>query len=259
MKIPKAKIEERAIGALSAIVDMHPTMRGQFYTMDKEMSWDGYIWIFNSQSDQCKDSFDDKVSVQIKGHIDQKERYLNEQRITYAVDLADLKVYFKSTGVLYFVVFMSENGEKREVFYTSLFPSKIKAYLDEAEKKGNRKNKSIPFTKLEKNPEDLYIIVKQFSIECKKQGFGDGPIVQSTIEEEDLGNVETIVAQAVGAGDEKDFLKRLSTGNVCIYGKVQGSSIPRPITWKDTSVEMFTKEVNRAVEIKHSLHYIEHT
>lgn len=34
MKIPKAKTEERAIGALSAIVNMHPTMRGQFYTMD---------------------------------------------------------------------------------------------------------------------------------------------------------------------------------------------------------------------------------
>lgn len=83
--------------------------------------------------------------------------------------------------------------------------------------------------------------------------------MQSTIEEKDLGNVETIMALVVGAGDEKDFLKRLSTGNVCIYGKVQGSSIPRPITWKDTSVEMFKKEVNRAVEIKHSLHYIENT
>ncbi len=41
------KIENRAIGALRNIVDEHLTMDSQFNSMDKEMAWDGYIFIRN--------------------------------------------------------------------------------------------------------------------------------------------------------------------------------------------------------------------
>lgn len=38
------KIEDRALGALRNIIDDHATMGHEFHSMDKEMSWDGYIW-----------------------------------------------------------------------------------------------------------------------------------------------------------------------------------------------------------------------
>ena len=62
-----SKIEDRAIGALSNLIDDHQTMGHQFNSMDKEMSWDGYIWIFkNVNGSQNNDNYDDKVPVQIK-------------------------------------------------------------------------------------------------------------------------------------------------------------------------------------------------
>lgn len=65
-KPSNTKIEDRAIGALSNIIDDHQTMGHQFNSMDKEMSWDGYIWIFkNVNGSQNKDNYDDKVPVQI--------------------------------------------------------------------------------------------------------------------------------------------------------------------------------------------------
>ena len=124
------KIEDRALGALSNIIDDHQTMGRQFNEMDKEMSWDGYIWIFKDvNGNQSKANFDDKVPVQIKGHVDEAEKYINKKNITYAVALEDLEIYFNDRGVLYFQIFMSRNGRKREIFYASLFPTKFKYYL----------------------------------------------------------------------------------------------------------------------------------
>lgn len=49
--------------------------------------------------------------------------------------LEDLEVYFNDRGVLYFEIFMSIDGRKREIFYASLFPTKLKYYLENAKKK----------------------------------------------------------------------------------------------------------------------------
>ena len=67
------------------------------------MSWDGSILIFKDNKGSIdKTNFDDEVRVQIKGHIDDpaknksgKKEYLGRQRITYPVELIDLKIYSK--------------------------------------------------------------------------------------------------------------------------------------------------------------------
>ena len=48
------KIEDRALGALRNIIDDHVTMGHEFHSMDKEMSWDGYIWIYKDINGQKK-------------------------------------------------------------------------------------------------------------------------------------------------------------------------------------------------------------
>ena len=112
--VSNTKIEDRAISALSDIVNDHQTMLCQFNSMDKEMSWDGYIWIYKKQNGkQDKENFDDKVPVQIKGHVDRDKKYINKTGITYSVSIADLRVYFRDRGVMYFEIFMSEDGKKK--------------------------------------------------------------------------------------------------------------------------------------------------
>ena len=93
------KIENRAIGVLQNIINAHLTMDAQFNSHDKEMSWDGYIYIYKKNDGNIsKYNFDDKVPVQIKGHIDRENRYLKKQRITYQVELEDLKYIFMTEG-----------------------------------------------------------------------------------------------------------------------------------------------------------------
>lgn len=258
MDLPKAKIEDRAIRALENIVDDHFTMQSQFNRLDKEMSWDGYIEIFKKNAEQSKENYDDKVPVQIKGHIDKEQNYINKKRITYPVKIADLKVYFRDRGVLYFEIFMSEDGKRREIFYSSLFPSKIKSYLETAEKKGNKGSINISFSKLEKTADKLYIIVKQFSNESRKQGFGIGPTVQNTIMIKDIEKVTSITASAVGASNQFEFLQRLSEGDVCLYGTLEGCPIPLPLEWHDDSTYVIRERVHKTLGIESRVFYKEY-
>ena len=48
MNISNSKIEDRALNALESIIDAHNTMSHQFNSLDKEMSWDGYILIYKN-------------------------------------------------------------------------------------------------------------------------------------------------------------------------------------------------------------------
>lgn len=84
--ISSNKIEHRAINALEAIIDEHSTMDHQISANDKEMSWDGCIWIYQKNNgDQSKHNGASRVPVQIKGHLDPNNKYINAKRITYSV------------------------------------------------------------------------------------------------------------------------------------------------------------------------------
>lgn len=258
MEISKSKIEKRAIGALTNLIDEHNTMDSSFNSMDKEMSWDGYIWLFNGNEKQDKIHYDDKVPVQIKGHIDRQKKYMNKKLITYPVNIADLKVYFKDRGVIYFEIFMSKDGTRKEIFYSALFPSKIKSYLKLIRKKGNKNSINITFSKMKNDPNNLYSIVKQFSNESKKQGFGEGPIVQNTINLDGIEQITSVTASAVGTSSLYEFLQKLGTGDVCLYGKREGERIEFPIEWYNGSIYFVKKTINEEISVNGKIYFNEY-
>lgn len=244
-KLSNSKIEERALVVLENIISNHQTMQAQFNSMDKEPSRDGYIWIYKeSDGNQNKKNIDDKVPVQIKGHIDDNEIYLNKSYINYPVSIEDLEVYGNDRGVIYFQVFMSADGARREIFYTLLFPTKVKYYLDKAKKKGNKKNINVSFTKLAPKADKLYAAVKQFSLESKKQGFGNEQIVQSAIKQADIKKVREITASVVGATNEYEVMQRLKTGDVGFYGKLEGNPFSIPLEWTEGTIYFLKKQMN---------------
>lgn len=253
-KPSNSKIEDRAIGALRSIIDIHLTMGHQFNSMDKEMSWDGFIWLYKNKL-QDKRNFDDKIPVQIKGHIDENKKYINKKRINYPVYLDDLQVYFQDRGVLYFQIFMSNDGTESEIFYTSLFSTKNKRYLEKAKNKGNKKSINILFTKLEKKADKIYYVVKQFSNESKKQGFGTEQIVQNAISVNDMDKIKEIKASAVGCYNYFDILKRIGDGDVSFYGIMPGSQLELPIEWHENSTLFLGGVVNNCVCIADKQYY----
>ena len=253
-KLSSTKIEQRALNALESIIDKHLTMSYQFNSQDKEMSWDGYIDIFKiNNGNQSKQNFDDRVPVQIKGHIDDKQRYIIKDRINYSVSLEDLHVYSKEKGVMYFQIFLC--NEQAEVFYTLLYPSKILDYLDKAENRHNQKSINIPFSKLKKDPDTLYNVAKQFSNEGIKQGSAYTPLVQDRIRKDDFDKIEYIKFSAVGVSTPYEALLRLSSGDICFYGKTKDDKYERPIEWLDNSVFCLNNEVNQAVTVENESYY----
>lgn len=270
MNVPNSKIENRALNTLENIIDAHNTMSHQFNSLDKEMSWDGSILIFkDNEGDINKANFDDEVRVQIKGHIDdpvknksRKREYLGRQRITYPVDLIDLEIYSKGGGAIYFEIFMSPDGKESEIFYASLYPSVLKKYIDEkeeklAKKKTRPKNPtlSVVFTRLEKNENVLYKIVKQFSIEKRKQGTGEVALVKDMIMLKDMDKVKSISATAVGIDDGFGLLQRFAAGDICFYGKTEGNPYERPIEWAKDAKFIMRKDVKQSISIGDTLYY----
>lgn len=254
MKTPSAsKTENRALNTLESLIDEHETMSYCFNSMDKEMSWDGYISLpKQTDKQESKENFEARIPVQIKGHNDPHEQYINKDRITWSVDIADLRAYSSEKGVLYFQIFI--NGKHREIFFTSLFPSKLADYIETAEKK-NHKTKKIPFFKLEQTAQELYVVVKQFSDEGIHQGTAYTPLVIDRIRSEDFNKIQAINFTVVGSKSEYETLRRLSTGSVCIYGKMEGDKYFRPLEWRDETEFSFIKTVEQPILVDEELFY----
>ena len=255
MQMPSStKTEHRAVNALEVIIDEHSTMEHQINGNDKEMSWDGYIWLYKKNNGkQSKENFEARVPVQVKGHNDNDRKYLGKNRIMYSVELSDLSAYATEKGVLYFQIFIC--GKEREIYYSSLYPSKIADYLEDAKKKGNSISISVPFSKLEKNADKLYIIAKQFSDEALKQGSAYTSLVQDRIKSIDFDKLTSINLTVVGARNYHDALMRLSSGDVCIYGKTAGDKYFRPMEWHDESKYFVGKDVENEIAIGNEVYY----
>ena len=256
MNLPSStKTEQRAVNALENITDEHLTMGHQFNGNDKEMSWDGYIWLFkNNDGNQSKENLDARVPVQIKGHHDTKKRFYDKKRITYPVELDDLRAYAKEKGVLYFQIFV-DGKNRKEIYYSSLFPSKISDYLERAVGKSNVKSSNIPFIKLEGNADTLYVVAKQFSEEATKQGSAYNPLVVDRIRSIDFDKLKKISLSVVGANDEYSALLRLSSGDVCLYGQMEDDKYPRPLQWVDESKFFVRKDVRQSVSLGDKVYY----
>lgn len=234
--IDKSKIEERAIGVLNNVINDHPTMESKIEHGDKYMSWDGSIILYKPGcTKRTKETYDYDIPVQVKGRTDNVAKYFNEETIKYLVDVRDLKLYYEQRGCLYFIVFFDEESKQGEIFYSSLYPSKIKGYL---ERKGNKRKKqiSLKFSHLKKDANELYCVLAQFGKEMVRQGFGRGQIVSKTIRLDDIASVEALSATVVGAKNEWEFLKKVNSGDACIYGKINGIDFPIEF---DESVKLF--------------------
>ena len=99
---------------------------------DKEPSWDGYIYLYNTDSLKAED-IRYKIPVQIKGK--NKEELLKRKSFTYPVKYKHLRNYNRHDGVFYFVIIISNDGNDKEIFYNALTPIKLQKELKGTESK----------------------------------------------------------------------------------------------------------------------------
>lgn len=253
MHLSTSKIEDRAIRVLANVIDTYPHLHPRLNTGDKEMSVDGYIEMYSQNGLQNKENFDDKIWVQVKGHIITDKYDIGKNHIVYPVQINDLKVYLKDRGIIYFQIFMSEDNTEQHIFYCSLLPLKIKTLLETA--KNNKSFINITFVKLEHPKDELNKILKQFSHESKKQGCGEGQLIRNACSLSDLKSSDTISATSYISDNTNDVLVKLSTGEISLYRSTKNSKIQIPILTNEKMRFINQNPQQESVTIKGTIYY----
>lgn len=188
---------------------------------DKGPSWDGYILIYRDKK-KTKDGLG-RVQVQIKGRVCGKCK----DTMTYSVSTKDLNNYLDNGGVIFFVVYMSSQGDQTEIYYCELLPVKIRMLLKD---KGNQKNRTIylhPFPKESHKKENLFFSF--FDNSVKQASFARAKL-PSLEEIDEAGNLESVCIAPIGCDiDFTDLQKTLVENDVYCYAKIKGASVLQPI------------------------------
>lgn len=113
--IPK-DIEELATNAVKKSILTSKFLSQYISENDKEPSWDGFVYIYSREEKTKKDLYG-RVPVQVKGKYWED---LSKDQIVYSIEIADLKSYLTDGGVLFFVTYIADGGNKERIYYAQL-------------------------------------------------------------------------------------------------------------------------------------------
>jgi hypothetical protein len=137
--------------------------------------------------------------------------------------------------VCYFVIAISNDGEKASIFYNALTPIKLQPLLKGNEHKRPEQTKSITLIRLKNNDKTLlYNMLLQFGHDSKEQGSGE--LVRKSISISDLKNIDSIKMTSY-ASDRNEVLENIQTGEVCLFGHLSSADIWLPFSY-DTQKNM---------------------
>lgn len=210
------KIEMGAVLALKNLIQLNDLMKDYINDNDKEPSWDGHINLYRSD-DMKTENIKYRIPVQVKGKNDNS--LLKKQRISFPVEYKHLRNYYQDGGVFYVVVAISDDRRKTTIFYNALTTVKLNALLKKSENKKPDQTKNIVLEKLKTNDHPfLFKILTQFGYDREKQGSGNGEIIEKAINIDVIDKVDSIRVTSYIAENEADALKKVSTGELCLYG-----------------------------------------
>lgn len=226
------KIEKGAILALKKIIYLHGKMNELLKEEDKEPSWDGDILIYSSE-DLKVENILYRISTQVKGKND--ESWLNKKSVTYPVEYRHLRNYLNDGGVCYFVIAISDDGERTTIFYNALTPIKLKSILKGKEKKKPDQTRSVPLNRLTNNDKnELFRVLMQFGHDSGEQGAKE--LIRKSISLKNIEKIDSIRATAF-VPDETSIIKKVATGEACLFGHLRDANIWVPFDY-DTQTQM---------------------
>lgn len=127
-----ADIENIAVSAVMAEVAGAEFLKSYIASKDTGPSLDGYICGY-SKKGYAKKNEKGRAPVQIKGKESTAANLLQE-RISYSVDVADMKAFKRECGTIFFVVlFDKEDPSHTRIYYNPLLPYDINEILKDKE------------------------------------------------------------------------------------------------------------------------------
>lgn len=157
-------IESMAISAVQNAISKTDYLGEQINKGDREPSWDGSIYVYNTPgNNHKKEDYMATVPVQVKGMIKNDH---SAERIKYGVSVVDLKNYRIVGGTMFFVVYISSNGETK-IYYNSLLPFELNKILKNV---GKRKSVFVEFMAFPTDKTEITNCVMNFARDMDKQG-----------------------------------------------------------------------------------------
>lgn len=156
-----SKVEKVGVSYLSAFIAGSDILDPKFDTDDKNISWDGTIYVFENEKRE-KEFYSGTVPVQIKC-TDVEE--FSDEFVSHKFEVKDLINYEKNGGILLFVV--EVKSQNRQFFFSMLLPSDLKDIL---RTKGGKKTRSLRLTHLsDENTNTIENVCREFILHSKKQ------------------------------------------------------------------------------------------
>ena len=216
-------IEKAAINYLTDELIVTKKLSPDISKNDKEPSWDGNIYIYRG-TNFSKENLLGRVPVQVKGK-QEKSKNLKKEKISYPVEIVDLKNYLSDGGVIFFVILINEeNLKKRKIYYADLPPVRLKIEL---EKSKNQITKSIKFKEFSSdNQRKVSILLNCLQNFKKQSSFSDIPLL--TIDELNKNNIERIEIPFVSIKEEIPQ-KALLNSDIYLYARLKNSPIFQPV------------------------------
>ena len=122
----KNKIEQKAITKVRNLIDEIEFFTYEFKQMDKNISWDGTIEMYNGNID-IKENYDYTLDVQVKGSTTNNKKFSSKYR--FPLDKTDLENYLKKDGTILIICVFKKGGSEYKLYYANLLPYNIRILL----------------------------------------------------------------------------------------------------------------------------------
>ena len=243
------QIEEDAIDYLKMALKKSKHINREISEGDKEPIWDGHIYFYKDIERRNID-FLERIPVQVKGSDDNYN-----ENVGYPISRINLEHYLTEGGVLYFVVYLKDDSPT--VTYASLTPKVIKhVLLASDKKKEDIKNISIRMKPLPTKEDELNFLFLNFIQKRKYQkGFAH---IDWRSHESIFKNSESFDGELEFKFIGKDYLAILDnaiTGELDLYYKPKGASVPEPLLDEIAELQLFEeKEMRVQIQGKERLY-----
>lgn len=231
-------IEKTAVAAVKEEIRRYEELQDFILENDKMPSYDGQIFVYETKHRSKR--IVGIIQVQVKG---KKVSSFSADKITYSIDVCDLRNYFANGGVILFVVEIIDYRTTK-TYYSSLLPLDLKDIVDKL--KPDQEKKSVLLEYISSIPASFYDVCRQFVEDEKKQ--------RSTIQyvTEELDAYEKMEFSIV-ADPNIDIEKKVLSMPVYLYG-IRSSNNPSIPIRKVQFVEI-QHEIEREIYIDNEIYF----
>lgn len=216
---------------------------------DKEPVWDGSIFAYKN-SVWSNENLIGRAPVQVKG---KKSKTITKSTITYPVPVTNLVQYRNEGGVIYFVVYMTED-KKKKIYYASLLPFILNQYIKMA---NGKKSISISLKSLPERESDFENIVINFVNDRRRQIIcknGKNWSIDEVVDLLGADNVHLNCNFTCIGYDKSDPFSYLKDNEIYLYAENKDGSLSFPIVHVENS-EMFAKELDVSISSNGHFYY----